>query len=66
MSNIYSDFVDTVIHLLSPVMRLIFSAGTLISVVCIIIDHQDGCFTSDSDAFLFGAKTVYRDICLGE
>ncbi|XP_047968636.1 single-strand DNA endonuclease 1 [Salvia hispanica] len=26
----------------------------------------DGCFTSDSDAFLFGARTVYRDICLGE
>ncbi|XAR66208.1 Spleen exonuclease [Bertholletia excelsa] len=26
----------------------------------------DGCFTSDSDVFLFGAKTVYRDICLGE
>ncbi|GAB4858225.1 hypothetical protein Ancab_009622 [Ancistrocladus abbreviatus] len=26
----------------------------------------DGCFTSDSDVFLFGARTVYRDICLGE
>lgn len=26
----------------------------------------DGCFTADSDAFLFGARTVYRDICLGE
>ncbi|GMP24415.1 hypothetical protein CsSME_00001689 [Camellia sinensis var. sinensis] len=26
----------------------------------------DGCFTSDSDIFLFGARTVYRDICLGE
>lgn len=26
----------------------------------------DGCFTLDSDAFLFGAKTVYRDIVLGE
>ncbi|XP_073118442.1 single-strand DNA endonuclease 1 isoform X2 [Henckelia pumila] len=26
----------------------------------------DGCFTTDSDAFLFGARTVYRDICLGE
>ncbi|XP_073011434.1 single-strand DNA endonuclease 1 [Typha latifolia] len=24
----------------------------------------DGCFTSDSDIFLFGAKTVYRDIIL--
>lgn len=26
---------------------------------------QDGCFSSDSDIFLFGAKTVYRDIILG-
>ncbi|PKA58828.1 Flap endonuclease GEN-like 2 [Apostasia shenzhenica] len=26
----------------------------------------DGCFTSDSDIFLFGARTVYRDIYLGE
>ncbi|KAK8278605.1 hypothetical protein V6Z11_D09G053000 [Gossypium hirsutum] len=26
----------------------------------------DGCFSSDSDTFLFGARTVYRDICLGE
>ncbi|XP_044468953.1 single-strand DNA endonuclease 1 isoform X2 [Mangifera indica] len=26
----------------------------------------DGCFSSDSDIFLFGAKTVYRDIHLGE
>ncbi|XP_021274220.1 flap endonuclease GEN-like 2 isoform X2 [Herrania umbratica] len=26
----------------------------------------DGCFSSDSDIFLFGARTVYRDICLGE
>ncbi|KAJ8615324.1 hypothetical protein MRB53_034696 [Persea americana] len=26
----------------------------------------DGCFSADSDVFLFGAKTVYRDICLGE
>ncbi|TYG52765.1 hypothetical protein ES288_D09G054900v1 [Gossypium darwinii] len=25
----------------------------------------DGCFSSDSDTFLFGARTVYRDICLG-
>ncbi|XP_024005790.1 flap endonuclease GEN-like 2 [Eutrema salsugineum] len=24
------------------------------------------CFSSDSDIFLFGAKTVYREICLGE
>lgn len=27
---------------------------------------QDGCFSSDSDAFLFGARTVYRDIYLGQ
>lgn len=27
---------------------------------------QDGCFSSDSDIFLFGAKTVYRDIHLGK
>lgn len=26
----------------------------------------DGCFSSDSDIFLFGAKTVYRDIILGD
>ncbi|KAL6856984.1 hypothetical protein ACP4OV_018366 [Aristida adscensionis] len=25
----------------------------------------DGCFTSDSDAFLFGARTVYRDVFIG-
>ncbi|CAO2838872.1 unnamed protein product [Amaranthus hypochondriacus] len=24
----------------------------------------DGCFSSDSDIFLFGARTVYREICL--
>ncbi|KAJ0657497.1 putative XPG/Rad2 endonuclease, XPG-I domain, nucleic acid-binding, RNA-binding domain, S1 [Helianthus annuus] len=24
----------------------------------------DGCFSSDLDIFLFGARTVYRDICL--
>ena len=29
-------------------------------------DEQDGCFSLDSDIFLFGARTVYRDICLGE
>ncbi|KAK6155740.1 hypothetical protein DH2020_009988 [Rehmannia glutinosa] len=36
---------------------------------CALINSEslcDGCFTSDSDAFLFGARTVYRDICLGE
>uniref|UniRef100_A0ACD5WT61 Uncharacterized protein n=1 Tax=Avena sativa TaxID=4498 RepID=A0ACD5WT61_AVESA len=26
----------------------------------------EGCFTSDSDAFLFGARTVYRDVFIGE
>ncbi|CAO2177443.1 unnamed protein product [Urochloa humidicola] len=26
----------------------------------------DGCFTSDSDSFLFGARTVYRDVFIGE
>jgi hypothetical protein len=26
---------------------------------------QDGCFTSDSDSFLFGARTVYRDVFIG-
>ncbi|KAJ0694698.1 putative XPG/Rad2 endonuclease, XPG-I domain, PIN-like domain superfamily [Helianthus annuus] len=25
----------------------------------------DGCFSSDLDIFLFGARTVYREICLG-
>ncbi|CAN8278277.1 unnamed protein product [Cochlearia groenlandica] len=26
----------------------------------------DACFSFDSDIFLFGAKTVYREICLGD
>uniref|UniRef100_A0A7N0V2Y0 Single-strand DNA endonuclease 1 n=1 Tax=Kalanchoe fedtschenkoi TaxID=63787 RepID=A0A7N0V2Y0_KALFE len=36
---------------------------------CALLDMEslcDGCFTSDSDVFLFGARTVYRDICLSE
>ncbi|WCJ36631.1 Single-strand DNA endonuclease 1 [Euphorbia peplus] len=36
---------------------------------CALLNSEslcDGCFTIDSDAFLFGARTVYRDICLGE
>ncbi|KAJ4843189.1 hypothetical protein Tsubulata_008106 [Turnera subulata] len=36
---------------------------------CALLNSEslcDGCFTSDSDVFLFGAKTVYRDISLGE
>ncbi|KAK1392744.1 Flap endonuclease GEN-like 2 [Heracleum sosnowskyi] len=36
---------------------------------CAVLNSEslcDGCFTSDSDIFLFGARTVYRDICLGE
>lgn len=36
---------------------------------CALLDSEglcDGCFSSDSDAFLFGARTVYRDICLGD
>ncbi|KAL3714155.1 hypothetical protein ACJRO7_006145 [Eucalyptus globulus] len=36
---------------------------------CALLNSEslcDGCFTSDSDVFLFGAKTVYRDICLGD
>ncbi|KAK2973086.1 hypothetical protein RJ640_023016 [Escallonia rubra] len=36
---------------------------------CALLNQEslcDGCFTSDSDIFLFGAKTVYREICLGE
>ncbi|MQM00063.1 hypothetical protein Taro_032792 [Colocasia esculenta] len=36
---------------------------------CNCNDHhhlQDGCFTADSDVFLFGARTVYRDIFLGD
>ncbi|XP_065635186.1 single-strand DNA endonuclease 1 isoform X3 [Quercus suber] len=35
---------------------------------CALLNSEslcDGCFTSDSDVFLFGARTVYRDICLG-
>ncbi|XP_071703020.1 single-strand DNA endonuclease 1 [Rutidosis leptorrhynchoides] len=36
---------------------------------CALLDSEslcDGCFSIDSDIFLFGARTVYRDICLGE
>ncbi|XP_020540853.1 single-strand DNA endonuclease 1 isoform X2 [Jatropha curcas] len=36
---------------------------------CALLNSEslcDGCFTSDSDVFLFGARTVYRDICLGK
>ncbi|KAF5743545.1 flap endonuclease GEN-like 2 isoform X4 [Tripterygium wilfordii] len=36
---------------------------------CALLNSEslcDGCFTSDSDVFLFGARTVFRDICLGE
>ncbi|KAK3220755.1 hypothetical protein Dsin_014725 [Dipteronia sinensis] len=36
---------------------------------CALLNSEslcDGCFSSDSDIFLFGARTVYRDICLGE
>ncbi|KAK9291661.1 hypothetical protein L1049_019610 [Liquidambar formosana] len=33
---------------------------------CCYFLYQDGCFTSDSDIFLFGGRTVYREICLGE
>ncbi|KAK6936471.1 XPG-I domain [Dillenia turbinata] len=36
---------------------------------CALLDMEmlcDGCFSSDSDVFLFGARTVYRDICLGD
>ncbi|KAE9621035.1 putative spleen exonuclease [Lupinus albus] len=36
---------------------------------CALLNNEmlcDGCFSSDSDIFLFGARTVYRDICLGD
>ncbi|KAL2967352.1 hypothetical protein AAZX31_16G171500 [Glycine max] len=36
---------------------------------CALLNFEslcDGCFSSDSDIFLFGARTVYRDICLGD
>ncbi|EPS68611.1 hypothetical protein M569_06158, partial [Genlisea aurea] len=36
---------------------------------CALLNSEsfcDGCYSSDSDAFLFGARTVYREICLGE
>ncbi|EXC15970.1 Flap endonuclease GEN-like 2 [Morus notabilis] len=36
---------------------------------CALLNSEslcDGCFTLDSDIFLFGARTVYRDICLGD
>ncbi|CAI8587836.1 unnamed protein product [Vicia faba] len=34
---------------------------------CALLNSEslcDGCFSSDSDIFLFGARTVYREICL--
>lgn len=36
---------------------------------CALLDLNslcEGCFTSDSDAFLFGARTVYRDVFIGD
>ncbi|CAI0403402.1 unnamed protein product [Linum tenue] len=36
---------------------------------CAVLNAEsqcDGCFSSDSDIFLFGARTVYRDISLGD
>ncbi|XP_062196413.1 single-strand DNA endonuclease 1-like [Phragmites australis] len=36
---------------------------------CALLDLAslcDGCFTSDSDSFLFGARTVYRDVFIGD
>jgi flap endonuclease GEN len=33
--------------------------------LCAVYAVQDGCFTSDSDSFLFGARTVYRDVFIG-
>ncbi|KAK9103350.1 hypothetical protein Sjap_020604 [Stephania japonica] len=36
---------------------------------CALLNSEylcDGCFTSDSDIFLFGGRTVYRDIHLGD
>ncbi|KAF9623949.1 hypothetical protein IFM89_006676 [Coptis chinensis] len=36
---------------------------------CALLNSEslcDGCFTADSDVFLFGAKTIYRDIDLGK
>ncbi|XP_058078117.1 single-strand DNA endonuclease 1 [Magnolia sinica] len=36
---------------------------------CALLNSEslcDGCFTADSDVFLFGARTVYRDLYLGE
>ncbi|XP_061362013.1 single-strand DNA endonuclease 1-like [Gastrolobium bilobum] len=36
---------------------------------CALLNFEllcDGCFSQDSDIFLFGARTVYRDICLGD
>ena len=33
---------------------------------CEIINLQivDGCITNDGDAFLYGARTVYKDLCI--
>ncbi|KAL5078056.1 hypothetical protein RYX36_017040, partial [Vicia faba] len=36
---------------------------------CALLNSEslcDGCFSSDSDIFLFGARTLYREICLGD
>ena len=45
------------------IMSISLAVGSMTLLLIII---QDGCFTSDSDVFLLGARTVYRDICLGE
>ncbi|XP_044379524.1 single-strand DNA endonuclease 1 [Triticum aestivum] len=36
---------------------------------CALLDLNslcEGCFTSDSDAFLFGSRTVYREVFIGD
>ncbi|KAA8533741.1 hypothetical protein F0562_031258 [Nyssa sinensis] len=53
----------------ASVGELIFCRIEEAEAQCALLNSEslcDGCFSSDSDVFLFGARTVYRDICLGE
>ena len=33
-------------------------------IIKIYFQIVDGCITNDGDTFLYGAKTVYRDLCI--
>ncbi|XP_032242889.2 uncharacterized protein LOC5517074 [Nematostella vectensis] len=54
----------TLIHLLG--IPYVESAGEA-EALCAWLDYHgvvDGCITNDGDAFLYGARTVYKDLCI--